>query len=93
MCSKNCADLPIAPIKRNNEISVIRLISNPKKVNISLLWLLVSWKTSSKFIVPKNKNIKKIPIANPKSPILFTIKAFIAALLADSFLYQKPINR
>ena len=39
------------------------------------------------------KKIKKIPIANPKSPTLFTIKAFIAAALADGFLYQKPINK
>ena len=42
--------------------------------------------------MPKKKNIKNIPIAKPKSPILFTIKAFIAALLAVSFLYQNPIN-
>ena len=50
-------------------------------------------KLHSKFIVPKKKKIKKIPIAKPKSPILFTIKALIAALFAVSFLYQKPINK
>ena len=32
-------------------------------------------------------------MANPKSPTLFTINALIAALFADSFLYQKPINK
>ena len=32
-------------------------------------------------------------MARPKSQILFTINAFIAALLAVSFLYQKPIKR
>ena len=32
-------------------------------------------------------------MARPKSPILFTIKAFIAALFAVSFLYQNPISR
>ena len=39
------------------------------------------------------KKIKNIAIANPKSPILLTINALIAALFAVSFLYQKPINR
>ena len=53
----------------------------------------MDWKTSSKSIDPKKKKIKNIAIAKPKSPILFTIKAFIAALLAVSFLYQKPINK
>ena len=32
-------------------------------------------------------------MAKPKSPTLFTIKAFIAALFAESFLYQNPINK
>ena len=44
-------------------------------------------------MVPKKKKIKNIAIARPKSPILFTINAFIAALLTVSFLYQKPINK
>ncbi len=39
------------------------------------------------------KKIKKIPTAKPKSPTLLTINAFIAALLAEFFLYQKPINK
>ena len=34
-----------------------------------------------------------MPIANPKSPTLFTKKALIAAWFAESFLYQKPINK
>ena len=42
---------------------------------------------------PKKKKTKNIAIAKPKSPILFTINAFIAALFAVSFLYQKPINK
>ena len=37
--------------------------------------------------------MRKMPIAKPKSPTLFTINAFIAALFADSFLYQNPINK
>ena len=41
----------------------------------------------------EKKKIKKIPIANPKSPTLFTINALIAAALAVGFLNQKPIKR
>ena len=32
-------------------------------------------------------------MAKPKSPIRLTTKAFIAALLAESFLYQNPISK
>ena len=34
-----------------------------------------------------------MPKAKPKSPTLFTKKALIAALLAESFLNQKPIKK
>ena len=44
----------------------------------------------SKFIVPKIKKIPAIPKAYPKSPILFTINAFKAALFAD--LYDAKIQ-
>ena len=44
-------------------------------------------------MVPKKEKIKNIAIAKPKSPILLTINALIAALFAVSYLYQKPINR
>ena len=37
--------------------------------------------------------MRKIPIARPTSPTLFTIKAFIAAAFADGFLYQNPIRK
>ena len=39
---------------------------------------------------PKKKKTKNIAIAKPKSPILFTINAFIAALFAVSF-YTKNL--
>ena len=91
--SKNWADFPIAPIKRKTHINVIRFASKPKKIIFFSSNLLVAWKFYSKLIVPKKKKIKNIAIAKPKSPILLTINALIAALFAVSFLYQKPINR
>ena len=44
-------------------------------------------------MLPKTINIVKIPKANPKSPIRFTINALIAAAFAVGFLYQNPINK
>jgi hypothetical protein len=35
----------------------------------------------------------KMPSAKPKSPTRLTMNAFIAAALAEGFLYQKPISR
>ncbi len=34
-----------------------------------------------------------MPSAKPKSPTRFTMKAFMAAALADGLSYQKPISR
>ena len=83
----------MAPIKRNKLIKVIKFASKPRKLISLLEKFETCWKTSSKFNVPKYKNIKNTPMARPKSPIQLTKKAFIAALLADSLLYQKPIKR
>ena len=43
--------------------------------------------------VLNNEPTIKIPIKNPKSPILFIMKAFLAASLKSWFLYQNPINK
>ena len=56
--------------------------------NCSFIEKIVS---KSRDLVEKN-NIA-IPIKKPKSPILLTTKAFIAAEFAVSFLYQKPISK
>ena len=74
-------------MNKNKHIRVIKLASIPKKTKVFSEYCAAILNTSSKLIVPKKKNIKNIPIARPKSPTLFTIKALIAALFADSFLY------
>src|SRR5260363_98807 len=61
-CSGNCADFPIAPIKRHKQVTV-----------------------NSPQFEPGNMK--------PKSPTRFTINAFILALMALSFVYQKPISK
>ena len=81
------------PFMINFSEEIINQSINPKKISFFSAYCSVILNTSSKLIVPKKKKIKKIAIANPKSPILFTINALIAASLAVSFLYQKPINK
>ena len=60
---------------------------------ISALPHLRVFKTYLNLTLPKKKKIKKIPIARPTSPFLFTKNALIAASFAVSFLYQKPISK
>ncbi len=45
------------------------------------------------FKVPKLAKTKNIAVINPKSPILLTIKAFLAASPVNFFSDQKPIRR
>ena len=33
VCNKNWADLPIAPINKNKQINVIKVVSKPKNTN------------------------------------------------------------
>ena len=46
VCKKNWADFPIAPINKNKQIKVIRLISNPKKLILVFENSGISLKTS-----------------------------------------------
>ena len=72
---------------------MIALNSPPKILSLVLVNSGTSKKISEKLSVPNIRNIINIPIAKPKSPILFTIKALIAALFAVSLLNQNPINK
>ena len=56
-------------------------------------WSAACEKTSLKVKVPKVLKIINIAIKSPISPTLLTMKAFIEALFAESFLYQNPINK
>ena len=49
----------------------------------------ISWKST----VPKRTNASSTPSTNPKSPILLTMNAFLPALAAEGFWYQKPMRR
>jgi hypothetical protein len=53
----------------------------------------VAGKTFSKSEEPKVINIKKMPRIKPRSPILFMIKALLAAAEYSLFFHQKPISR
>ena len=48
---------------------------------------------SSKSTEPNSMNTAKMPSAKPKSPTRLTMKALMAAALADGLSYQKPISR
>ena len=50
-------------------------------------------KTPAYESVPKAVKTSISPITNPKSPILLTMKAFLAAAAAEFRVNQKPIRR
>ena len=49
--------------------------------------------TDSKLKVPKCTNTRNMATRKPKSPIRFTMNAFLPALAKSRFSYQKPISR
>jgi hypothetical protein len=82
VCKPNCADLPTAPINNNKDIQVILSTDNPKNIKLSLKKRGTVLKIIAKSKEEKTENIRAIPKDKPKSPILFTIIAFMAALFA-----------
>ena len=84
----------VASAHAYSETLVVSRVENiPDQLMGSAIAKAALAKIDSRSIEPNNTNTPKIPRAKPKSPIRLTIKAFIAAALADGFLYQKPINR
>ena len=93
VCSRNCADLPMAPMNSSRQIKVSASTSQLRK------WIDLPTSegacanTVSRSTAPVIRNMAKMPSANPKSPIRLTTNALIAAALASGLWYQKPINR
>src|SRR5699024_4379868 len=91
-CSGTCADLPIAPMKRNTAAKVMMFHSVPKNAIVA-----GASPNRSNASVYVNELViyatQAIPIKNPKSPTRFTKNAFIFAYVAVGFLNQKPIKR
>ena len=50
-------------------------------------------KASSMLKLPTSRQMRRIPIKSPTSPILVTMNAFLAASLAWGRSCQNPINR
>ncbi len=89
VCSKNCALLPMAPMKSRKQITsrARRCIPNQSTIRD---WIGVPWmtsfcvtaaKTCVKSSVPKMVKMPAIPRMKPKSPTRLTTKALIAAAL------------
>src|SRR6202012_5131897 len=93
VCSRNWADLPIAPMNRNRQVSVSALGCQPKKSMVLPVSPGAAAKMVSKSVEPTSANTEKIPSEKPKSPTRLTTKALIAAAYADGFWYQNPISR
>jgi hypothetical protein len=91
--SRNCADLPMAPMKRRRQASVSACHSMPRKRKFALARSPTRGKMPSKVTEPNSTKTRKMPSAKPKSPTRLTTKALIAAARAESFSYQKPIRR
>ena len=85
VCRKNCADLPIAPIKSRKAASSSAFTSMPKTWMILPSSPGIEAKTSLKERDWVSWKTRKIPKAKPKSPTRFTTKAFIAAAFAEGF--------
>ncbi len=93
VCSRNWADLPIAPMNNSRQVSVSASACQPKKSMVLPVRAGAPAKMVSKSVEPISMKIAKMPSAKPKSPTRLTTKALIAAAFADGFWYQKPISR
>ena len=90
VCSRNWADLPIAPMKRSMQASVKASACQPKKSMVLPTRPGAPPKMVSKSVEPISANNAKMPSAKPKSPTRLTTNALIAAAFADGFLVPEP---
>src|SRR6266545_3679064 len=83
VCSRNCADLPIAPMNSSRQIRVSASTSQARK------WMVLPVSDGAcansvpNSTAPVSMNTAKMPSAKPKSPMRLTMKALIAAALAS----------
>src|SRR5581483_6475605 len=93
VCSPSWADLPIAPTNKSRQ-SVVRISTLwPAKMKFLPTMPGAAANTASKSKVLNTAQTPKMPSAKPKSPTRLTMKALIAAALAEGRVYQKPISR
>ncbi len=83
VCSRNCADLPIAPMNRSRQMRVSASACQPKKLMVLPVSDGACAKMVSRSIAPVIMNTAKIPSAKPKSPTRLTTNALIAAAFAS----------
>ena len=93
VCSRNWADLPIAPMNNSRQVKVSASGCQPKKSMVLPARPGAPAKMVSKSVEPISTKTAKIPSAKPKSPTRLTTKALIAAALAEGLWYQNPISR
>ena len=93
VCRPSWADLPMAPTNSSRQAVSSAGRSMPRN------WMRICAicgalpKISSKPTEPDSIQTAQMPSAKPKSPTRLTMKAFIAAALAEGLSYQKPISR
>jgi hypothetical protein len=88
-----CADLPIEPKKKKNTISSIKFILLYNRYIVSIFIKFIKLIIIIKLRLLYLYKINKIPNIKKTSAILFINIAFIAALFANTLLYQKFINK
>src|SRR6185437_17013467 len=93
-CSGTCADLPMAPMKRQMQMSVSPLAPLVAVIGMTA-WARcgAAAKAASYESEPVYANTPAMPMMKPKSPTRLTMKAFRLANTALGRVYQKPISR
>ena len=93
VCSRNCADLPMAPINSRKHINVSASTSHDRKWMVLPVSAGACANTVSRSSAPVIRNAANMPSEKPKSPTRLTMKALIAAAFASGLWYQKPMSR
>ena len=93
VCRPSWADLPMAPTNSSRQAVSSAGTLLPRNMKCAAAMSGALAKISLKLTEPLSIQTAKMPRAKPKSPTRLTMKAFIAAALADGLSYQKPISR